>query len=189
LVEESRAPQGRSTPVDLRDVDVDAGGRQSTGIPAFDVLLGGGLVPGAVILLGGDPGVGKSTLLLQVAGAMEASGRPVLYASGEESLGQLKVRAARLGLLQRSLVEFALAPTHSQSVWLFKQQEMGGVRRPTRRSIGRGFRFASPPPVSLSNRPIFFPSLSAVSRAPSLTFFADFFPMPFPACARSAFSS
>ncbi|MBC7355087.1 MAG: DNA repair protein RadA [Desulfomicrobiaceae bacterium] len=103
LVEESPARRERSAPVDLRDVDAGAGGRQPTGIPAVDVLLGGGLVPGAVILLGGDPGVGKSTLLLQVAGAMEASGRPVLYASGEESLGQLKVRAARLGLLDRSL--------------------------------------------------------------------------------------
>ncbi len=101
-------------PVDLRQVDAGGEARTSSGIPAVDGVLGGGLVPGAVILLGGDPGVGKSTLLLQVAGAMEAAGQSVLYASGEESLAQLRVRAARLGLLARPL--HALATSHVEDI-------------------------------------------------------------------------
>jgi DNA repair protein RadA/Sms len=88
-------------------VDPSMAGRASTGIAALDGLLGGGLVPGAAILLGGDPGVGKSTLLLQVAGAMESLGQRVLYASGEESLPQLRLRAERLRLLDRSLQALA----------------------------------------------------------------------------------
>ncbi|MFW5735271.1 MAG: DNA repair protein RadA, partial [Oceanidesulfovibrio sp.] len=65
--------------------------------------LGGGLAPGAAVLLGGPPGVGKSTLLLQLAGSLAASGRGVLYISGEESLGQLRGRAERLGALTPKL--------------------------------------------------------------------------------------
>lgn len=109
LVEEAVGQEPRSAPVDLRQVDAGGGARSSTGIPALDGVLGGGLVPGAVILLGGDPGVGKSTLLLQVAGAMEAAGAPVLYASGEESLPQLRVRAERLGVLARPVRALATA--------------------------------------------------------------------------------
>ncbi|MEJ2601999.1 MAG: DNA repair protein RadA [Gammaproteobacteria bacterium] len=71
--------------------------RARTGFGEFDRVLGGGLVPGAVILLGGDPGVGKSTLLLQVAAGL-AAGLPVLYVSGEESVRQVGQRARRLGV-------------------------------------------------------------------------------------------
>ena len=77
--------------------------RLPVGIGEFDRVLGGGLVPGSLVLVGGEPGIGKSTLLLQaaagVAGRLGPSGGHVLYASGEESAGQVRLRAARLGLL------------------------------------------------------------------------------------------
>ncbi len=76
--------------------------RFSTGLAELDRVLGGGVVPGSVSLIGGDPGIGKSTLLLQVA-ARAAPGRPMLYATGEESLGQVSMRARRLGLESASL--------------------------------------------------------------------------------------
>ena len=73
--------------------------RLKTGIKEFDHVCGGGLVPGGCLLIGGDPGIGKSTLLLQVAArAAAASGKRVLYVSGEEGIGQVRLRAARLGL-------------------------------------------------------------------------------------------
>ncbi len=73
--------------------------RRAVGIGEFDRVLGGGLVPGAAILIGGEPGVGKSTLLLQVAAAVAASGGKVLMASAEESLDQIGLRARRLGIV------------------------------------------------------------------------------------------
>src|SRR5690242_2481029 len=71
--------------------------RLGTGIGELDRVLGGGIVPGSLLLIGGEPGVGKSTLLLQVAGGVAGAGG-VLYATGEESAGQVRLRAARLGL-------------------------------------------------------------------------------------------
>jgi DNA repair protein RadA/Sms len=73
--------------------------RVPSGIGEMDRVLGGGLVPGSLVLLGGEPGIGKSTLLLQVAAGMANSGGEVLYATGEESAGQVRLRAGRLGLL------------------------------------------------------------------------------------------
>jgi DNA repair protein RadA/Sms len=73
-------------------------GRRPTGIDEFDRVLGGGLVAGSVVLLGGEPGIGKSTLVLEAAAGLAAPGGIVLYVSGEESAGQLRLRAARLGL-------------------------------------------------------------------------------------------
>jgi len=70
----------------------------------IDRVLGGGLVPGSLILLGGEPGIGKSTLLLQMAGAVAAAGKLAIYASGEESLPQIKSRAERLGVLHPNLL-------------------------------------------------------------------------------------
>ncbi len=81
----------------LKDVRHSEDARVSTGIGEFDRVLGGGLVEGAVVLVGGDPGIGKSTLLLQALSSM-ASTLPGLYVTGEESLGQVAGRAARLGL-------------------------------------------------------------------------------------------
>lgn len=72
--------------------------RLPSGIGELDRVLGGGIVPGSVILLGGDPGIGKSTLLLQVANAMATGGARVLYLSGEESLKQIRLRSLRLGI-------------------------------------------------------------------------------------------
>lgn len=72
--------------------------RRKSGLGEFDRVLGGGLVPGSAILIGGDPGIGKSTLLLQAAAAIGKQGGQVVYVSGEEALAQLRMRATRLGL-------------------------------------------------------------------------------------------
>ena len=72
--------------------------RQSTGLAEFDRALGGGLVPGSAVLMGGDPGIGKSTLLLQAAAALALRGQSAVYISGEEAAGQVRLRADRLGL-------------------------------------------------------------------------------------------
>ncbi len=73
--------------------------RLPVGLEELDRVLGGGLVPGSLVLVGGEPGIGKSTLLLQAAAGLAAGGRTVLYATGEESGGQVRIRADRLGLL------------------------------------------------------------------------------------------
>jgi DNA repair protein RadA/Sms len=82
----------------LAEVDLESLPRFSTTIGELDRVLGGGLVPGSVVLIGGNPGAGKSTLLLQIMCLMAASGRPALYVTGEESLQQVGMRAQRLGL-------------------------------------------------------------------------------------------
>ena len=90
-----RGLSGRSTPRRLSEVSGDAESRIPVPIGEFSRVLGGGLVPGSIVLVGGDPGIGKSTLMLQVALAM-ADRQRVLYVSGEESERQIKMRAARL---------------------------------------------------------------------------------------------
>jgi DNA repair protein RadA/Sms len=80
------------------DVDVIVSERLTTGISEFDRVLGGGIVPGSLVLLGGEPGIGKSTLLLQAAAHFAATVGPVLYCSGEESEHQVKMRGERLGV-------------------------------------------------------------------------------------------
>ncbi|MBS0326659.1 MAG: AAA family ATPase, partial [Proteobacteria bacterium] len=87
-----------STVIPLAKVTPRATSRIATGIGEFDRVLGDGLVPGGVILLGGDPGIGKSTLLLQAGSALGAAHR-TLYVTGEESAEQVALRAARLGLV------------------------------------------------------------------------------------------
>ncbi|HEU5040353.1 MAG TPA: ATPase domain-containing protein, partial [Gemmatimonadales bacterium] len=77
-------------PARLREVATEPLQRWRTGIPEFDFVLGGGIVPGSMSLIGGEPGIGKSTLLLQAAARLEAAGRTVLYASGEESPDQIR---------------------------------------------------------------------------------------------------
>ncbi len=74
--------------------------RRSSGIAEFDRVLGGGLVAGSAILVGGDPGIGKSTLLLQAAAAFARAGAPTIYVSGEEASAQIRMRAARIGLAE-----------------------------------------------------------------------------------------
>ncbi len=83
-------------PSRLRDISSESLTRWRTGLPEFDFVLGGGIVPGSMTLIGGEPGIGKSTLLLQAAARLEAAGRTVLYASGEESPDQIRLRADRL---------------------------------------------------------------------------------------------
>lgn len=84
--------------VPLPDVRVDRSARIATGLAEFDRVLGGGLLPGSAVLIGGDPGVGKSTVLLQALGRMARAGEQCLYVSCEESLTQIRMRAGRLGL-------------------------------------------------------------------------------------------
>ena len=88
----------------MTEIEVGAIARITSGYGEIDRVLGGGIVPGALILLGGDPGIGKSTLLLQVSGRIAEESGKVLYASGEESDMQLKLRAHRLGINSSNLL-------------------------------------------------------------------------------------
>ena len=87
----------RQEPSSLSAIAMQEEERVSTHIQELDRVLGGGIVPGSLMLVGGDPGIGKSTLLLQVCRHLSDDGRKVLYISGEESLKQIKLRAVRLG--------------------------------------------------------------------------------------------
>src|SRR5437867_2389699 len=80
------------------DIEIEQHARISTGIDEFDRVLGGGIVPGSLVLLGGEPGIGKSTLLLQAAANLARTVGPVLYSSGEESEHQVKSRGERLAV-------------------------------------------------------------------------------------------
>ena len=84
-------------PSKLKDILLETEDRTGTGIAELDRVLGGGLVAGSLVLVGGDPGIGKSTLLLQVCKNLSGEGKNVLYVSGEESLKQIKIRAQRIG--------------------------------------------------------------------------------------------
>ena len=86
-----------SVPSSLNEIETGDADRYGTGFGELDRVLGGGIVPGSLLLVGGDPGIGKSTLLLQVCKNLAAAGKKVLYISGEESLRQIKLRANRMG--------------------------------------------------------------------------------------------
>lgn len=102
---QSMARQGMATKAaSLADIAMEQMGRIETGIGELDRVLGGGIVPGALILLSGDPGIGKSTLVLQLAASVCANAGTVLYGSGEESAGQIKLRADRLGITAKNLI-------------------------------------------------------------------------------------
>ena len=90
-----------STPIPIADVSATEAERISTGVGELDRVLGGGLVPASLVLVGGEPGVGKSTLLLTALGAISRSGRRALLVTGEESSAQVALRAARLGGAER----------------------------------------------------------------------------------------
>ena len=102
-------PAGRAEVRRYSEIDVAAAARLPSGFGEFDRVLGGGIVPGSMVLVGGEPGIGKSTLLLQVAARVAASAGPVLYASGEESEQQVKERGRRLDIGGAEL--FLLAET------------------------------------------------------------------------------
>lgn len=89
---------GRTLEFEALDVPGEVLQRRASGLAEFDRALGGGLVPGSAILMGGDPGIGKSTLLLQVAANIARSGGQAIYVSGEEAAGQVRMRAERLGV-------------------------------------------------------------------------------------------
>lgn len=105
FVEEPTGPRNKtirrnildSHPVAINQVTADDEERMTTGFSELDRVLGGGVVPGGLILVGGDPGIGKSTLLLQVCRNMSNVGKKILYISGEESMKQIKLRANRIG--------------------------------------------------------------------------------------------
>ena len=99
--------------------------RIASGVEEVDRVLGGGFVPGASILLGGDPGVGKSTLLMQIAGALSSSGEQVLYASSEESAAQVRLRADRLGATS--------SPAASDGLMVLAETDLGRILAEARR--------------------------------------------------------
>ncbi len=120
VVEEVRGPSSRGRertlrePAPLSRIPEDSSHRIATGYPELDRVLGGGIVSGSVVLIGGDPGVGKSTLILQVVSALSQRGGKALYVTAEESLTQIKIRARRVGSDAESLL--VLAETDFSSV-------------------------------------------------------------------------
>ncbi len=116
FVEERVAPEKKkssagafsgSTPLPISKLNMAEEDRVSTGLPELDRVLGGGLVPGSAVLIGGDPGIGKSTLLLQAMGRFASAGHRVLYVSGEESMRQIRLRGERLGALSEDLLVYS----------------------------------------------------------------------------------
>lgn len=118
---EERAPErdilgfeSEAVPTPVTEIVAEEKGRFQIGISEFDRVLGGGIVFGSVILVGGDPGIGKSTLLLQVMHCLASKGKKVLYISGEESLQQSKMRADRLGVSSEHL--FVVSETSLEKI-------------------------------------------------------------------------
>ncbi len=99
-----REAASASRPVPITEVVGGDAPRASTGMGELDRVLGGGIMPGSVVLVGGDPGIGKSTLLLQMAGLLAAAKADILYVSAEESGPQIRLRAERLGAMSPSLL-------------------------------------------------------------------------------------
>lgn len=122
VLKETRFETPRSAPVRLHEVSLDAAPRIQTGIDEFDRLLGRGIVKGSFSLVGGDPGIGKSTLLLQASQAVAAQGLTVLYICGEESVAQTSLRAKRLGVSSDNL--YLLSETQYEAI----QQAIDRVR-------------------------------------------------------------
>lgn len=110
-----------TAPVTLTSVRTDKEERKKTGIAELDRVLGGGIVPGSLVLVGGDPGIGKSTLLLQVCQRLAADQQKILYISGEESLRQIKLRADRMGSFSEYL--FVLCETNIEAIRLAIEKE------------------------------------------------------------------
>jgi len=108
-----KSTEDRIKPQQISTVTTSSAVHFSTGLSEFDRVLGGGIVPGSVILIGGDPGIGKSTLLLQTL-ALAAASRKTLYVSGEESASQVKLRADRLGIASEEL--YLLSETALQEI-------------------------------------------------------------------------
>lgn len=116
VIQDSPARSTGSTalPQELSDVATETSGRLPPVMPEFDRVMGGGIVPGSLVLVSGDPGIGKSTLLLQLAGLMTKNKTTVVYVSGEETAHQIKLRANRLGMDGKQL--FLLPETNLENV-------------------------------------------------------------------------
>jgi DNA repair protein RadA/Sms len=114
IIKDSGDFQSETKAVKLAKVSYKKEHRTKTGIPELDRTLGGGLVSGAATLIGGDPGIGKSTLLLQMTGLIENDGAPILYVSGEESALQIKMRSERLSVKRDNL--FILTETSLENI-------------------------------------------------------------------------
>ena len=112
-------------PVAFADIESQDDMRVSSGITEFDRVLGGGIVAGSLVLIGGDPGIGKSTLLLEVADKLSAGGARVLYVSGEESERQIKMRGERLGVAAENL--YLLSETNLESIFAEMEREEPGA--------------------------------------------------------------
>ncbi|HPA54448.1 MAG TPA: DNA repair protein RadA, partial [Bacillota bacterium] len=106
-----------SKPESLLDISEDIEERLSTGSYELDRVLGGGIVKGSLVLVGGDPGIGKSTLLLQIANNIGNNGKKVLYVSGEESTAQIKLRAFRMGIRSGNI--FLVSENNTQNVDIY----------------------------------------------------------------------
>jgi len=121
LIVEEKVPErdilgleSEAIPMPITGIVPEERGRLRTGIKEFDRVLGGGIVYGSVVLIGGDPGIGKSTLLLQAMNGLASKGEKVLYISGEESLQQTKIRADRLGISSEGL--FVVSETSLEKI-------------------------------------------------------------------------
>ncbi len=114
----------QSKPVSLEEIKADTEQRCLTGIKEFDRVLGGGVVKGSLILVGGDPGIGKSTLLLQVCSTLQTDSK-ILYVSGEESASQIKLRADRLNVKRRNL--FIVSASSFEAVSSMVEAEKPGL--------------------------------------------------------------
>ena len=154
--------------VALKSVPDDQGQRLVTGIAEFDRVLGGGLVPGSLVLVGGDPGIGKSTLMLQAAARLASAGSRVAYVCGEESPRQVRLRAARLGeaeadiaLIPETNLEPALAGAEAggaevvivDSIQAMYVEGLGSRAPAVRRSSPRRARGSLAGPRARASRP------------------------------------
>lgn len=119
-------PVPAAAPRPLREIPLSGEARWTTGLEEFDRILGGGVLPGSTVLLGGEPGIGKSTLMLEVAGRLAQAPSPgpgpVLYISGEEAPEQIKLRAQRLGL----------PPSAQERLWVLGEQRLRAVLKAAR---------------------------------------------------------
>ena len=112
----------------LKDIPEDPALRTGTGISELDRVLGGGIVEGGLILIGGDPGIGKSTLLLQACDHLARNGKRVRYVSGEDSARQIKLRAKRLGV--ESDIYVLAVPSIFPSIKVFSNESVLHIRWP-----------------------------------------------------------
>ena len=131
-IEQAAAPSGRpsldsGSPTAISDIGLDDHIRTPTAISEFDRILGGGFVAGSAVLVGGEPGIGKSTLMLQVCDRVARAGSSALYVTGEESLTQMALRAKRLGIKSDRLM---VAAQTSLDAIMAQARKLDAAKRP-----------------------------------------------------------